>query len=96
MIRRFLDASTANLTPQTCQRITDGKLGTAYQHPEGCGLFLHVPDAETLAHLDWPEDLRGVLSYAAEWGCDYVCFDRDAEKVERLPDYSDQWEAADA
>ena len=96
MIRRFLDASTANLTPATCQRIEDGELGTAYHHPESCGFFLHVPAAEDISGLGLPLDLEAALRFAAHHEAEYVCFDRDAMPVAGLADHSDQWEATHA
>ena len=94
MIRSFLDVSTAHLTPDTMHRIDSGALGTAWQHPDGAGCFLHVPSDLDAAEL--PEDLRAVLRRAAADEVAYVCLDRDAGLIEGLPDHSELWETGGA
>lgn len=99
MIRKFLDLSTAHLSPATLERfngLPPDRLPFAggptdygwfaYAHDENCG---EGDDAI-------PEEMFACMTFARAQGCDYILFDCDAEPIEGLPvfDHSKVLEAA--
>lgn len=92
-VRRFLDLSTAHLTP--AQRLfgdRDGDLaawGDAVVDVREYGFLLWVPDdpRESAATTEQgvPENLLAIQLYARQHDCDYVLFDADAETDAALP-----------
>lgn len=90
-IRKFLDLSTAHLTPATLTAMDDDTIQFApiYRHPEGHGYFVWVPDSmDSLSEpCVIPEDLKECLARARELGCDFINFDCDACDDEDLPEY---------
>lgn len=87
-IRLFLDLSTAHLP----ERYSEGLLGaepgvTAY--PFTHGWLMWVPDDpdDSSAAMDEPvpDEILAIQRYARQRDCDYVMFDRDADRVAGLP-----------
>lgn len=89
-IRKFLDLSTAHLTPATRQRIDDGEgPATAYPHPESYGWLIYVDESNILEiYEDFP-DLLACMKAARQQDCDYILFDRDGPAVDYLTQYAD-------
>ncbi len=54
--------------------------------PYEYGAFVSVPaDASGIDAMEYPGDLKRVLQYAREEGCDVVRLDRDAGVLPELP-----------
>lgn len=93
MIRQFLDLSTGHLTYETRSLLSDGRLPLSTVYPTEFGWFVHVPDIDALGEVDQerqrdlPKDMKDVLDFARENGCDYVMFDSDAAPLMNLPYY---------
>lgn len=102
MIRKFLDLSTAHLTPATRDLIWSGWpcapittwLSDPPHDPASC--FVHVPDDldDPDEHPEnIPDDLMTCLRFARSLDCDRILFDRDGPTTDALPVHED--EAAD-
>lgn len=91
MIIKVLEASTANVTPDTMSQIEDGRIGvTTMAGPYGA--FVAVLDDATLERkLVQETDLYPLFDKAREQGCGWVYLDRDAEPIADLPLYEDEW-----
>lgn len=90
MIGKYLDISTAHLTPETIDNLVmqNVKDVTSFDYPEG--QFIVVPDRFSNA-LDVPRDLMKVFNYAKEQGISLIRVDRDGEEISELPTY--EWES---
>lgn len=88
MIRKFLDLSTAHLSPATMKMLNGllshqlpfaGGVTThgwfAYAHDENCG------EGEDRI----PDEMYACMEHARRLGCDYLLFDCDSEVIEGLP-----------
>jgi len=89
-VRTFLDISTAHVKPSTMALINMGAMSMNTLIGDH-GAMLHVPSDNTLVP-NYPEDLLTVLDHARKLNCDYVLLDGDADLVETLPDYADEWD----
>lgn len=95
MIRRFLDASSGHLSPETWawldaafadEGLRDPRNGAAGQLAGGrtrYGWFVHAPEGPPAAAI--PDDLEAVLRHARREGAEYVHFDCDAPPLPGLP-----------
>ena len=91
-VRRFLDLSTAHLTPATREYLERNNASpTTYPHPHGYGWFIHVPEDPALDPEpdEIPADLQTALALARTLDCDYLLFDRDALVIETLARYKE-------
>lgn len=90
-VRKFLDISTAHLKPQTMELINQYLMSdnTLIGH---YGAMVHVPSEpdRNPNHAACPEILP-ILEMARTMDCDYVFFDADADIIEGLPDFSEEW-----
>ena len=90
-IRKILEASTANITPDTMQRIEDGALRvTTMSGPYGAFVYV-LDDSELESQLISEPDLLLVLRHGRAKGCDWVYFDADADLIEGLEDFTNLW-----
>lgn len=96
-VRRFLDLSTAHLTPSTRDAL-DALPVPSYAHPEGYGHFVYMPDIDGDHDpiSEWDEalaaelsDLIAVIKLARKLGCNYILFDCDGPECDELPTYDD-------
>jgi hypothetical protein len=94
MIGKYLDLSTAHLTPATRELLDDEPdfVTTVMKHPGGYGWLVYVQqddvdpeeDAENI-----PPDLLACLKLAREHDCVWMLFDCDADTIPGLPTYDD-------
>jgi hypothetical protein len=81
-IRRYLDLSTTHLKPEDVEALKAAArrlAAPACAQTDG-GWFVWAPDEpEEFGPNDLPDNLRQVLWYAREHGCDRVLFDDGAE-----------------
>lgn len=90
-IEPLMACSTAHLTPETMQRITDEEVpGIAYANEFGA--FVYVPEAGEETEEGFPDDLVEVFALAREYDCFWIKFDRDAAEINALPVYD--WDKA--
>lgn len=87
-ISKMLTISTAHIRPETAKFLDkeEKECGTGlivYNKSE-FGWFVFVPDAGC---LDTPIDLHECLLLAHLNGCDWLCLDRDGERVDDLQEY---------
>lgn len=97
-VRRFLDLSTGHLRIETRERMDrGGEFGDDVvlifdphgdQGQYGWWLWAGRRGQDDMVEK-LPADLRAVVEHARNLGCDWICFDRDAEAVAELPVYSD-------
>ena len=90
MIRKFLDCSTANLTPETMAPIEAGQVGGSNTLLVEYGALVYASAHDRTTALP-PPDLEAAFAEARKQGCDYVLFDRDGEIHPQLHDYSEEW-----
>ncbi len=79
-IRKVLVLSTNHLTKHTCLEYKSWPFLADFE--EGC--YFHVGD-EPESYSEAPEELRHVLTFAKQYGCTEVKFDRDADVLDHLP-----------
>ncbi|WPE19911.1 hypothetical protein [Shinella zoogloeoides] len=100
-VRKFLDLSTAHLSPAARAWLSEGSTlnhaanyhglaGGAAMSALGAtltGWFMHAPNLPDCGRTLYgiPEDLFPVIRHARAKGCDYICFDADAEILPELP-----------
>lgn len=105
-VRRFLDLSTAHLSPAARAWLSEGaRLNhAANYHGFGSGAaistlgatlygwFMHAPEPADEDGIDhgMPADLLPIVRHARSLGCDYLLFDADAETVEGLEVFDDE------
>lgn len=89
-VRRFLDLSTAHLSPVT-RRIWDMAYGRpGWLTPTGHGFWVWAGDAsDPDTDNDLPEEAVACRKFARSLGCDYLLFDCDASEIEGLATYDD-------
>ncbi len=85
---QYLDLSTGHLTQTTVQElkcdIFSGITVANYDY----GVFVSVPGTSgDIDELTAPEDLKHVLRFAREAGCDVVRFDTDGDTEAALPSF---------
>ncbi len=90
-VRRFLDLSTAHLSPAIRDLWT---LSPDLIPPPGgstrYGFFIWSgADDLDIAEEDMPAEVKACQLYARSVGCDYILFDADAEQVEGLEVFAD-------
>jgi hypothetical protein len=90
-VRKLLEVSTGNITPDTMEKIESGGLKVStFSGPYGA--FVYVLDsAELEQQLITEADLLPILAEARKNGCDWVYFDPDCDLLEGLKDYSEMW-----
>jgi len=110
MVRKFLDLSTAHLTPRDADYLEGAAAEWEVIARGGgsasitCGrlpfgFFVHASDEPC---EDVPDNIRRVMARARELDCDYILFDQDAEPCEGLPLFDAEtgqettWEALQA
>lgn len=96
-IRKFLDLSTAHLTPATREFIKQHQaIGPIYDHPDGYGWVMFVPDEDDIPTdaPTTPADLLACYQRARRLKCDYIMFDADGPDDEELPIYEDEPETS--
>lgn len=95
-VEKMLTISTAHLRASTCNEwLHEPEKGiTAYEKGEygwfvhaGSHDSLHAERARAASSLAMPNELRVVLDFAREHGCEWVCFDRDGDEVVGLVTY---------
>lgn len=94
MIGKYLDLSTAHLTPATHGLLDDAPdhLPTVMKHPDGYGWLVYVHQDDVDPEEDTeniPPDLLACLNLAREHGCGWMVFDCDADTIPGLPTYDD-------
>lgn len=101
MIHKILCASTANITPTTASKldaaVEDEKIydGFTVYPKAGYGYYLVLCELDTLldelltCHI--PSDLKALIEYALNKGCNRIDLDRDADIDCDLPDYTFLW-----
>jgi hypothetical protein len=77
-LRRFLDLSTAHITPSTCAAACARAVPWANTTPTSHGFIVYAHDERASDGFD---DLWAVLQFARAQGCDYVMFDADASTL---------------
>ena len=93
MKRTFLYLSTAHVSEATANWLdAQGEAAANYQagpdmpeihiakHVYGWFFYADEPPDEA-----WPADLRAVMAYVRQQGCEYVNMDRDADTIDALP-----------
>ncbi len=85
----YLDLSTAHVSRATMDWLNGPRAGSGLTiAPYEYGAFVSVPGNQGLvADTECPEDLKTVLEYARENGCDVVRFDADGRTVDGLPQH---------
>lgn len=90
MIRKFLDISTAHLSPEARKLLeADGGDVNLSLDPHGgpsglYGWWLWAgSDRNDMEGV--PADLIAIMDYAVAHDCDWICFDCDAEEIDGLP-----------
>jgi len=98
-VARYLDASTAHLTPNDARllrRLTDGILigdCPPIAHATGFGWLVWVPhdcidDYEhAYSACGFSIDFNGLLGVARDLGCRWILFDRDGDPVDGFTVY---------
>lgn len=101
---RFLDLSTAHVSPDTRRWLEAQALAGAVErgptHTVAAyreGWFVHAPSSEELVTTrdKFPDDLLPILFRAAGIGAYYVRFDADGDRDERFPTYEDDESSLD-
>lgn len=108
-IRKFLDASTAHLSPAArawlSESATLNHAVSYHGHGNGAavstlgatlnGWFMHAPElpGDGGADCGIPEDLHPLIKHAHANDCHYILFDADGPIIEGLPEY--EWENDD-
>lgn len=83
---QYLDLSTSHLTQTTVQELDSGTFSGITVANYEYGVFVSVPGASgDIDELTAPEDLKRVLRFAREAGCDVVRFDADGDTEAELP-----------
>lgn len=101
MIQKILCASTANITPATARKL-DAAVANETEYngfivysKENFGYYIilceldDLLDELLLPHI--PSDLRELIEYALNKGCERIDLDRDASVDYNLPDYTFLW-----
>ncbi|HDR9174327.1 hypothetical protein [Burkholderia vietnamiensis] len=88
-VLRYLDVSTGHVTAETMDWFDDGKCSALTVAPYTYGAFVSVPFAASdIDDVECPEDLKTVLKFARNLGCDVIRFDADADTLVELPRYT--------
>lgn len=89
-VRRFLDLSTAHLSPAARDWLENKDWADSSSLPGGAtsyGWFVYAPAEFPMNDDEMPPELAGVLRFARSHGTDYVLFDRDAMEIDGLPTF---------
>jgi hypothetical protein len=94
MIGKYLDLSTAHLTPATRGLLDEAPdhLPTTMKHPGGYGWMVYVAEGAAIGkeeEEDFPPDLLACLNLAREHDCGWMLIDTDADTIPGLPTYDD-------
>lgn len=91
MIEQILVGSTVNVTPTTMDDIDNHRMGvTTFSGPYGS--FIAVIDDPVLEQkLIQNKELLLLTALAREHGCTWIYLDRDADPIEILPTYENEW-----
>jgi hypothetical protein len=86
MIRKFLDCSTAHLQSDFRRDLWQGvgpftDIGED-QHHRWIYVDENTLSAERLAEMPLPDEVRKVVRYALDNGCNVICFDQDGPDLE--------------
>lgn len=84
-LRTILDLSTSHLSEQTCRHLNsvDGVIADKTRY--GWLMWAWEDVSDRLADdCDWPPELLPALELARSNDCDYILFDRDAPRIDRL------------
>lgn len=88
MTRMYIDICISHLTSETVENLEMENIPyvTAYTYEEG--MFIVVPEKESIEYSNVPQDLWKLLNYAWNNYISLIRLDRDAEEMyERLPVY---------
>lgn len=99
-IRKFLDISTAHVSPAARQWLEANAWASAAHSPGMVepervaafvtGWIMFAPEIEHIAESGIDNDLIVPCMFARGLGCDYICFDADAETLAELPVYEEE------
>ena len=85
---QYLDLSTGHLTQTTVQELNCDIFSGITVANYDYGVFVSVPGTSAdIDKLTAPEDLKHVLRFAREVGCDVVRFDADGDTEAALPSF---------
>ena len=92
-VMRYLDLSSGHVSEETMDWLSEAT--PARSHCTGItiapyeyGVFVGVPDdVGNIKDLECADDLKAVLRYARQTGCDVIRFDRDGDTVADLPHF---------
>jgi hypothetical protein len=92
-ILRVLDASTANLSNESCRDLNSFEDVTAFETIYGWLLYVpaEIPDGPPEDDEDnefAPADVIALWKYADRHDCQYILLDQDADPVPGLPLYT--------
>ncbi|GHE74881.1 hypothetical protein GCM10019059_37950 [Camelimonas fluminis] len=99
IVETLLVLSTTHVSEETAQWLrTQGRIAAACEvtgdeHPAlnvgatPYGFFLYVPEPDSWADSDFPNDLKAVFAFVHEQGHAYVYLDCDGSVVHELPTY---------
>lgn len=88
-IRTILDLSTAHLSEQTCRHLNSVEGVIADKTRYGWLMCVREDVSGRLADdCDWPPELLPAIEMARRNDCEYILFDRDAPRVDRLPTFN--------
>lgn len=82
-VRRFLDLSTAHLSPSAVDALMSPSGPANYK--TDFGWFVYVPDDCADYEPPLPADLMVIFNHARRHHCAYILFDRDAPQDFDLP-----------
>lgn len=83
-IVKMLDLSMHHITPETAEWIRTNNV-SSYESEYG---FVIPSSLYVTGDIEMPKDLKLLLAYAEEVGCDYILLDRDGQLVgSKLPTY---------
>ena len=87
-IQKLLTLSTAHITQQEMQRISDDEAQSFVVYPNDYGAFILVEDTglSCPSEPDMPR-LSALAAYARAKGCAWIKLDCDADTIEALPTY---------
>lgn len=83
MVFCMLELSTAHVCQETGEQLTLDELMDVCTYPKGDDGWIVFVDV----NAECPEDLKRVMEYADEHGCEWIMFDCDAPECADLPTY---------